>query len=367
LAWPLFAIILLILVIIILTVYNIIIHRKVETFNNINQKITGLNVLQVFMDILSEDISADEKMQRLNQVLLEKYEINYSTIVIFDGTKYVVKTSNVSGKHWGFLSNLSEEEIFKESIAYANSKYITTKESNEKLPYLKTELERAKSAMFFPLYIDNVYIGYWIIENDVPNAYDNIDTTMLEVVKGNIITILKSVEYQNTIENTIRKDLFTGLYSSEYLYSTGRKKLNEFALSAICMYNIVNLPEINKKINRETGDKVVREVSRIVDEEIKDDYIYIRHMGPKFVIAFGGIDVDSATNYLIDMKKNVESAQILIENTKKTKTKKEVYVNPVLNFAISEYYKGTAIEGVTKKLEEYLDSADKEEADIVII
>ena len=32
-----------------------------------------------------------------------------------------------------------------------------------------------------------------------------------------------------------------------------------------------------------------------------------------------------------------------------------------INIVLSTYYKGTALEGLTKKLEEYLDEADKEE------
>ena len=35
-------------------------------------------------------------------------------------------------------------------------------------------MNRAKSAMFFPLYIDNIYIGYWIIESDIPHAFDEV-------------------------------------------------------------------------------------------------------------------------------------------------------------------------------------------------
>ena len=35
--------------------------------------------------------------------------------------------------------------------------------------------------------------------------------------------------------------------------------------------------------------------------------------------------------------------------------------NPKINIVLSTYYKGTALEGLTKKLEEYLDEADKEE------
>ena len=40
---------------------------------------------------------------------------------------------------------------------------------------------------------------------------------------------------------------------------------------------------------------------------------------------------------------------------------------PRLNFAISTYYKGTGLEEILKKLEEYLDNADKAESDITNI
>lgn len=66
----------------------------------------------------------------------------------------------------------------------------------EKLPYQEKEFDRAKSAIFFPLYIDNVYIGYWIIESGVPHDFDNIDTTIFETVKENIVSVLKAVDYK---------------------------------------------------------------------------------------------------------------------------------------------------------------------------
>ena len=66
----------------------------------------------------------------------------------------------------------------------------------QKLPYQEKEFDRAKSAIFFPLYIDNVYIGYWIIESGVPHDFDNIDTTIFEVIRENIIAGLKPVSLE---------------------------------------------------------------------------------------------------------------------------------------------------------------------------
>ena len=52
------------------------------------------------------------------------------------------------------------------------------------------------------------------------------------------------------------------------------------------------------------------------------------------------------------------------EKSKKTRKKKIVTTNPKLNFVLTTYYKGTALEAVLKKLEEYLDSANADEHDI---
>src|SRR5574344_1591433 len=182
-------ILLLVFIIIVLMMYNISIHKKVSTFNNINQQITSLNVLQDFMNTLSEISSANEKLKKINDILIEKYNIKYSTIVVYNGTEYEIKASNVAEKHWDTLKSLQTEPIFKESIETAMPKYITVNNEGERLPYQKMEFARAKAAMFFPLYIDNVYIGYWIIEGSEPHEFDNVDTTILEVVKSNIIAI----------------------------------------------------------------------------------------------------------------------------------------------------------------------------------
>ena len=73
-----FAIIIgLVVIIIVLIVYNMSIHKKVDAFKNINQQITSLNVLQDFMNTISETSNADEKLRKINDILIEKYNIKY--------------------------------------------------------------------------------------------------------------------------------------------------------------------------------------------------------------------------------------------------------------------------------------------------
>lgn len=366
--WIIGVIILLVAIIIMLILFNIKIHKEVDNYKNINQKINGLNVLQDFMSTAGDSMSVDEKIKKINEILVQEYDIKYSTIVEFNGTEYIVKASNVDKKHWDNLRNLHNEDIFRDSITTATPKYITVDQESERLPYQKSEFGRAKAAMFFPFYIDNVYIGYWIIESGIPHAFDDIDTTILEVVKDNILSVFKIVNYQNVLQSLTRDDYYSALKTGEYLYNEGREVLDKYTSSTICMLIISNLEQINKEFSRETGNQAIIDMCDYIKENLSDEYIFVRYNGPKFVIAFSGAEVDGVTRFVLDMKSSIENLEIELIDAKKSKDaekKKQKRVAKIkTNIVLATYYKGTALEKILKREEEYLTNAPLTESDV---
>lgn len=357
-------VVVLVLIVFGLVIYNINIHRKIQTFKNMNQRVVNLSVVQDFMNAIGETSSVENKIKKINDILIERYEIKYSTIVVYNGAEFEIKASNVDKKHWNSLKTLHEVSMFKDSIDTAIPKYVTVNNDKEKLPYQQLEFGRAKSAIFFPLYIDNVYIGYWIIESGTPHDFDNVDTAVLEVIKENIISVLKTVVYQKTLESIVRKDEFTGLYSEEYLYGEGKKIIDQYTISTICMFKVINLIDVNKKYCRELGNKMLTEISKLIESNISNEYVFVRYMGPKFVIAFSGVEANSVANFLNEIKEKVENMSIELTDDEVEQfglvNSNVGPVRPKLNFVISSYYKGTGLEEVLKKLESYVDSVTDE-------
>jgi len=335
--------------------------KKIQTFNSINEKINSLSVLQDFIDTVGKDMTVEDKAEIINDVILEKFGLKYSTIVSFNGAEYVIKASNVDEKHWEMLRNLHTEEMFVDSISSATPKYVTVNSPDEKLTYQKMELGRAKSAMFFPLYIDNIYIGYWIIESGEIRAFDKVDSNVLTVVKENIVSVLKMISYQNTIENIYRIDKTTGINSAEYLYGNAKRVIDKYVQSSICMFKITNIEEINAKLGRDKGTEAIIKITNLVKSKIFSEYIFVRYMGPKFVISFSGVNMESVVTFITTLKSEIEKIAIY------EKDGEEYFIKPKINFVIATYYKGTGLEEVTKKLEEYLDEADENESNITCI
>ncbi len=357
-------IVILLIVVLGLIIYNISIYKKVKGLSNTSEKIANLRVLQDFMDTIGKSTSTDDKIKIINDILIEKYDIKYSTIVVFNGAEYILKASNIDERLYETMKNLHTDPLFQDSIQNAVPKYVTVNNPNERLSYQRNDMTRAKSAMFFPLYIDNIYIGYWIIESDTEHAFDGMDTGIFEIIRENIISVLKTISYQNTIENIYRTDKFTGLNSAEYMYGKGKLTIDRYSRSTICMFTINNIEQINEIYGRKVGTQMIIKVANTVKTNISSDYVFVRYMGPKFAIAFSGTEIEETVEFISRIKRSIEEIKIVLEDKK---NKNKIEISPITNFVLGTYYKGTGIEEVTKKLEEYLDNCDKEESEISCI
>ena len=51
--------------------YNLNIHKKIQTYKNINQKINNLSVVQDFMSTIGETSTVDDKIKRINDILIQ--------------------------------------------------------------------------------------------------------------------------------------------------------------------------------------------------------------------------------------------------------------------------------------------------------
>ena len=151
-------VILLVVIIIVLMIYNMQIHKKIENYTNINQKITSLSVLQDFMDTISESSSVDDKIKKINDILIERYDIKYSTIVVFNGTKYVLKASNVDEKHWGPLQTYIHNQSFKIVFRQQHQSMLQLVQKRKDYHINKWNSEE-QNQLCFSLYILKMYIS----------------------------------------------------------------------------------------------------------------------------------------------------------------------------------------------------------------
>lgn len=331
-----------------------------------NQRVISLNVLQDFIGIIGNiSTESKEKMNEINNVLIERYEIKYSTIVMFDGERYRVEASNVNEKHFKMFEQLQNNDIFADSIKNATPKYITVNQG-EKLPYLDMEFERAKSAIFFPIYTDNVYMGYWLIEGNKPHEFDNIDTTVLDVVKNNLVSTEKVVRQLRTLENMARVDKNTRLNTYEYLFGGARKIIDKYPTSIVSLVKVINLRQIEDKVSKKTADAVLKGIAEYTKNCLSPEYIMVKYSDDEFVIVFSGSDMEGVSKFLEALKSSVEKLKIKVVGSLRESLNGQA-VAPKVNMVYTSYYKETALENIISNMQEYLDECEPNESDVTCL
>lgn len=284
-------------IIIFLLGYNVHTNRNLEQAKKSKKSFSRILALRDIMNISASSKSSKEKMEELNKVLIEKMDIDYSTIVYYNGLEYITKVTNISDieipnmeKDILYIQNLN---IFKEAIDKREFKYITVDKQEEELPYLENRKNIIKSVIFYPMTSKGKYIGYWLIESKKVKAFENVDIQILENLKQAIRNTIEVLSYEEAIETMVRDDKFSELKTMEYLQTEGKMLLEQYNKPQIVMFRIDNLEEVNEEFSRNAGNVLITEVTKKIHSITRGDNIFVRYMGPKFII-------------ILDDKKNIE-------------------------------------------------------------
>ena len=422
-----------IIIIMFLLGYNVHTNRNLEQAKKTKESFSRILVLRDIMNISASSKSSKDKMNELNKILIEKMNVDYSTIVYYNGLEYVIKTTNIENigidDNEKNILNIQNLEVFKEALVNKEFKYITTDKEEETLPYLENRKDEIKSVIFYPIISRKKYLGYWLIESKKRKAFENVDIQIMENLKQAIRNTIEVLSYEEALETMVRDDKFSELKSMEYLQTEGKILLENHIKPQIVMFRIDNLEEINDKFSRQAGNTVITEVTKKILNITKGDNLFIRYMGPKFIIIFEDKQtqenntntsnseskeyMDTLNNIkeaveniklvqteqgvfkkeYLDMIKNASEEDDIIDelddldnldeldNIEKEKDKdkneeeileniveqEETYIIPRLNIAIKEYDKGN-LENICRKLEEYLDADENRgKSEIVIL
>ncbi|MBR1883784.1 MAG: diguanylate cyclase [Clostridia bacterium] len=260
-------------------------NNDIKYYRVVSKNLSAMRVIQSMFEIMGANIPAENKIKELNKVIIDTYSPKYSTIVTYDGTNHIVEATNIDVDFGNALATLGDANEFRGNVLKNVSKYITT--SSDKTLGYKTAAERnVRSCMLSPIYHNNTYLGYWIIEDEVENAFDSLSKSEVAKLKNNMGVFLENTLYQNMIEAAENTDKQTGFYNSIFLYSKAKKKIAEFENNTITFLQIANLADINAKYSREVGNKVLAKAVSVIKELIGNETMVVRYSGTKFVIVY---------------------------------------------------------------------------------
>ena len=334
---------LIILLILILAMSNY--YKNVLNFYNSDMKHKIIEVTQNMFEIMGKDIPADERFENLNNSLINKLGIDYSSILLYDGNTYEVKASNVEDEYKGILADIASDNNFKGNISKNNSKYITVPQ-NQTLLY-KSAIERnIKSALFIPIYYNNKYIGFWLVESKKVQAYEKFIDEYIESMRKNLSIFIEDTEFHNTLEIARNEDEQTAFYNNIYLYSNTRKIISKYDNSVMVLIGLVGLPEVNESYSRDTGNILLAKFANITKETLPKESICIRYSGKKFIVILPNKTAQAVQPQIEKLLSKYKGIYEYVDDKQ---------VNVDTQILIHTFRKQSNIEKEVQKLDKYMD------------
>lgn len=350
-------VIILIIVIGALLIMLVIKNRQIGYYTIVSKNLSAMRVIQSMFEIMGANIQAENKINELNKIILDTYEPKFSSIVTFDGTNHEVKATNADKSYIDTIEKLAEENDFRSNALKNVSKYLTT--SSDKTLRYKSAIDRnIKSCMFSPIYHGSVYLGFWLLEDEIENAFDNMSKSELSKLKNNMGVFLENTLFQNIIETAENTDKQTGFYNTIFLYSKARQKLLENENNSMVLLCFNNLAEINTEFDRNVGNSLLAKAVNIIREFTGSDTMCIRYSGTRMLLLMPNSTAETVHSTIERMLSRIKSEATEHVNNK--------YAGLNTQILIHTFKKQNNIEREVQRMVSYID-AMKETDTIKII
>lgn len=128
---------------------------------------------------------------------------------------------------------------------------------------------------------------------------------------------LEILELFEDVKNKANKDFLTGLYNRRYLFDKGEKLYKEYKKDkkkfAIAIIDIDKFKSINDTYGHDIGDIALKEVSKVINKNIKSNFLAARLGGEEFCILIYDRSEDKVKQLLEEIKDDFEENIIQTE------------------------------------------------------
>ena len=218
---------------------------------------------------------------------------------------------------------------------------------NNRLP--QYEASKIRASLSTPLHVGNKIIGCISVFHYNPTCqFNRNDQHLITIFAQHASIAMDNAILFGQIQEIARTDEMTGLLNRRALFEIGKYEIsrsNRLNHSiAVVMMDLDNYKEINDTHSHIIGDKVLREISRLLQKNLRNIDIIGRYGGDEYVIIMPETNLAKSVKAMERIRQNTDKTMIKVDN---------------LSFHVTACFGITYHEGELPSLEKMIEEADK--------
>jgi diguanylate cyclase (GGDEF)-like protein len=273
--------------------------------------VTNLSNLYQFKKEIELDNSKDEIYNRLSEVFINQFKIENFSIIEIDITKKKKQVIIEEGNSFYCKEFLNENPELCRAARTKND--VVSINFHHSCPYFK-EKEKFHYCMSTEIGKNiNIVISF------VCNTTDELEylKEQISYIKSYINESIPSIEVKllmNALQESAFTDGLTGLYNRKFLEEHSKKliphaKRDNFNIGVLLL-DMDHFKAVNDEYGHDIGDKVLKELARILVENVRESDLVVRYGGEEFIILLVNIGEDEALMVANKIKQKVAENEI---------------------------------------------------------
>ncbi len=264
----------------------------VERNNNLNERILELYTLYNISRTLSTSLQVSDLFELIVGLIGEALNVDQYCLMILDEEfqKLQIRASHGMPEHILMHGEVEVNEGISGKVVSGGKPLLINDVSKEKefFYYTNSGLENG-SYLGVPLKNSNeTVIGVLNAHKPVTNGFSASDYRLFTAVAEHVaVAITNAMTFEQTQE-LVRKDELTGLYNRRYFFERFEREVYRSRryqrTISLLMIDIDHFKEYNDSYGHLRGDKVLKRLAHIFQENLREIDVVARYGGEEFLV-----------------------------------------------------------------------------------
>ena len=305
-------------------------QRLMKVFDTLNTRTAELERSQAQLEVIYENtrtlasiLDVEGIVREVIRIMSQTLGYQYAAIVQQDkwGHFYYRARAETGHTHYQFRA-IPETDADLISRVSSMAEAVRLKEVADRDDYVPL-CKQAASAMLVPMVAHGQSKGVLIAESIAHNFYTDRDVQQLTSVARSASLAIENAELHRRTEELTTIDELTGAYNYRYfvhvLEEEKKRSLRYDLPLSIIMVDIDWFKKINDSYGHEAGNKVLKALSGVIKQCIRDVDIFTRYGGEEFAIVLPQTPLSEASRIGERIRSQVEQTIIEVDELRKLK------------------------------------------------
>ena len=261
------------------------INKHVNPLEDSKEIVQNLSNLYQFKKEIELDNTKEEIYNRLSEIFINQFNFKNFTFIEIDTSKQKMTTIKEVGDTFYCKHNIENEPHLCRAARTKND--VISTEFHHTCPYFKEENK------FHYCISTGISKNVYLIINFVFDNKEELDylKDKISYIKSYINESAPSIEVKllmDALQQSAFRDGLTGLYNRKFLEEHSKKLIpqairDKFSIGVLLL-DMDHFKAVNDEYGHDIGDKVLKELSRILNETLRESDIIIRYGGEEFIV-----------------------------------------------------------------------------------